>query len=128
MPNVVGPDFGPSPKNFVAPETGPTGDPNAAITVGTVENLPDMPTGLTSYAADYTNLETTTNFVWDYGLISLPVASPVDDSGVFPPSEIVRLNAPRALKVVSWVAQAIGQLPKLPSADTQNPNEVLRNK
>lgn len=65
-------------------------------------------------------------YFWNEGLQPMPPAGPSQSPPV--PCRIVRLHAPTCRMVIAWEIMRYGDWPTVPSADTQNANEVLLDK
>src|SRR5574341_667521 len=63
-------------------------------------------------------------YFWFNGIAQMPVARPPGSPNDIP-CKLVRLHAPYGKKVVSWTAKRFGEMPKMPSPETDDANLTL---
>ena len=117
--------FDPPATEPVGPLPGLTGaDAVLTITTDTVSDpaaLPDIGSMIDPPQGMYLGYGSAVDYIFDMGLRPQGIAAPAASV----PVDFVRLHTGACLKVIAAVAVTAGTEPTLPSANTNNPNDVL---
>ena len=109
----VGPDSQPAPASVTA--TTPV-----SSTVTIVYSVPNISPAIAPIYNPYLDYTIHTFYLQDTGLSAVGVGGPPGTA-----TQIVRLNAGKQMKLVTWFCRRIGSPPVLPSKNTGSTNEVL---
>lgn len=73
----------------------------------------------------YVRQDQTVSYDGDNGLLQVPVGAPVVSGGPKIPCKIVRAHAPIMQKVVTYLYQRLASLPRIPTPEPDDSNQVL---